>query len=92
MHYHVEVENEEWKDAQHKAAVALCQNVTVKGFRKGKAPFETAVKYVRPQDILERAADKMVQKAWKELLEDKIPDDYKDVRKIVTKASKYTYL
>lgn len=71
VHYHVEVEQEEWKDAQRKAAMALCQNVTVKGFRKGKAPFETAVKYVRPQDILEKAADKMVQKAWKELLEDK---------------------
>ena len=68
--FHVEVEAEEWKEAQNKAAHALVQNVTVKGFRKGKAPFETAVKYVKPQDILERAADKMVQKAYADLLKD----------------------
>ena len=35
-----------------------------------------------------------IAKEYKELLEDKIPDNYKDpdVRKIVAKASKYTYL
>jgi len=43
--------------------------------------------------VREYMFDKIADK-YKELLEEKIPDDYKDpdVRKIVAKASKYTYL
>ena len=72
-----EVSGEEWKKAQQNAIVALAQNVTVKGFRKGKAPLAQASKYINPRDVLDRAADKFVQKAYKEML------DNHDVKPIV---------
>ena len=71
------VEGDEWKKAQQNAIAALAQNVTVKGFRKGKAPLATASKYINPRDVLDRAADKFVQKAYKEML------DNHDVKPIV---------
>lgn len=72
-----EVSGEEWKKAQQNAIAALAQNVTVKGFRKGKAPLQQASKYINPRDVLDRAADKFVQKAYKEML------DNHDVKPIV---------
>lgn len=72
-----EVSGEEWKKAQQNAIAALAQNVTVKGFRKGKAPLQQAAKYINPRDVLDRAADKFVQKAYKEML------DNHDVKPIV---------
>ena len=72
-----EVSGEEWKKAQQNAIAALAQNVTVKGFRKGKAPLQQASKYINPRDVLDKAADKFVQKAYKEML------DNHDVKPIV---------
>lgn len=69
LHFIATIEGEEWKNAQQKALVALAQNVTVKGFRKGKAPLAQASRLVNPKDVLDRAADKFVQKAYKEMLE-----------------------
>lgn len=69
LHFIATIEGEEWKNAQQKALVALAQNVTVKGFRKGKAPLAQASRLVNPRDVLDRAADKFVQKAYKEMLE-----------------------
>ena len=69
LHFIATIEGDEWKNAQQKALVALAQNVTVKGFRKGKAPLAQAARYVNSKDVLDRAADKFVQKAYKEMLE-----------------------
>lgn len=69
LHFIATIEGEEWKNAQQKALVALAQNVTVKGFRKGKAPLAQAARYVNQRDVLDKAADKFVQKAYKEMLE-----------------------
>ena len=69
LHFIATIEGEEWKNAQQKALVALAQNVTVKGFRKGKAPLAQASRLVNPRDVLDKAADKFVQKAYKEMLE-----------------------
>lgn len=63
------VEGQEWKDAQGKATNELAKNVTVKGFRKGKAPLAQAVKYIKTVDVLDKAADKAVQLAYKEMIE-----------------------
>ena len=69
LHFVATIEGDEWKNAQQKALVALAQNVTVKGFRKGKAPLAQAARLVNPRDVLDRAADKFVQKAYKEMLD-----------------------
>ena len=69
LHFVATTEGDEWKNAQQKALVALAQNVTVKGFRKGKAPLATAARYVNTRDVLDKAADKFVQKAYKEMLD-----------------------
>ena len=63
------IANNEWKDAQHKATVDLAKNVTVKGFRKGKAPLAQAARYVKASDVLDKAADKAVQLAFNEMIE-----------------------
>lgn len=69
LHFVATTEGDEWKNAQQKALVALAQNVTVKGFRKGKAPLAQASRYVNMRDVLDKAADKFVQKAYKEMLD-----------------------
>ena len=37
--------------ATEKAIKNLCQNITVRGFRKGKAPIEEARKFIRSDDL-----------------------------------------
>lgn len=69
IRFTVVVEGEEWQKAQQKALNELAKNVTVKGFRKGKAPVAQAAKYVKPVDIMDKAADAVVNKAYKEMLE-----------------------
>ena len=69
VHFSVVVEENEWKDAQHKATIDLAKNVTVKGFRKGKAPLAQAARYVKASDVLDKAADKAVQLAFNEMIE-----------------------
>jgi len=69
LHFSAVVEGDEWKDAQQKAMVSLAKNVTVKGFRKGKAPLAQAMRYVNPTDVMNNAADKAVQKAFNEMVE-----------------------
>ena len=63
------VEGDEWKDAQRKATADLAKNVTVKGFRKGNAPLAQAARYIKPADVLDKAADKAVQMAFNEMIE-----------------------
>lgn len=42
IRFTVVVEGEEWQKAQQKALNELAKNVTVKGFRKGKAPVSSS--------------------------------------------------
>ena len=69
IHFYATVEGQEWKDAQQKATIDLAKNVTVKGFRKGKAPLAQAARYIRPSDAMDKAADTAVQKAFNEMIE-----------------------
>ena len=47
--------------ASQKAINHLCQNVTVKGFRKGKAPIDEASHYLRNEDIVNRTIDNLLK-------------------------------
>ena len=68
IRFNATVEGDEWKDAQSKATRDLAENVTVKGFRKGKAPLAQAIKYIPTRDILDKAADRAVNKAYEEMV------------------------
>ncbi|MFA6755177.1 MAG: trigger factor [Bacilli bacterium] len=50
-----EVNGKAWKDAQDKATKKLCENVEIKGFRKGKAPLEMAKQRLSNGQIYEEA-------------------------------------
>ena len=69
IHVHAVVEGDEWKNAQQKALEDLAKNVTIKGFRKGKAPLAQSVKFVNPRDVMDKAADKAVNRAFNEMLQ-----------------------
>jgi trigger factor len=53
----------------------LCEKVTVKGFRTGKAPKEIAMRYVRNEDIYDGMVNKLIDKDFPSLL-----DKYEDLR------------
>ncbi|HBD06560.1 MAG TPA: trigger factor [Firmicutes bacterium] len=51
-----------------KAQRLLAENVQIKGFRKGKAPFSEAVKYIKAEDMYDRMIKLMVKDTNKTLL------------------------
>jgi trigger factor len=57
----VQFDGEEVNKASHKAVNKLSQNVTVPGFRKGKAPVEAASKYLRNQDVADETIDELLR-------------------------------
>ena len=64
---------EEWTEAKDQALKELARNVTVKGFRKGKAPLAQAAKYINNSALLDRAGNKLVSKAYEKIVnEEKI--------------------
>ncbi|NQX84022.1 MAG: trigger factor family protein, partial [Mycoplasmataceae bacterium] len=48
---------DEWKKAVNKSKEELLKNVTVKGFRKGQAPKDIALKQIEPTSIYKNALD-----------------------------------
>lgn len=62
--------NEEIQTLIRKANVFLASQVTIKGFRKGKAPLEIASKYVNPNDLDERVSRKLIDLAFKDYIAD----------------------
>ena len=72
-HSHVQVDvvvNEKsWKDAQEKAFNKLAENVTIDGFRKGKAPKNLVKSHVDPMKVLDEAINALLPKIYQEILE-----------------------
>lgn len=60
---------DEYAPIAHKAQVALCNEVKVDGFRKGKAPLDVAIRYVKPEDIYNRMINKLIDKDFNFLLD-----------------------
>ncbi len=76
----------------------LCAGVTVKGFRKGKAPKDIAQRYISSEDIYNGMVNKLIDRDFMSLL-----NDYKDVASVANikpslnvtydqKAKKYNFL
>jgi trigger factor len=61
---------QEWKNAQDKAYANLAQNVTVQGFRKGKAPLELAKKHIDGRKMVEKAVDILLPLGNQKVLEE----------------------
>ena len=61
---------QEWKNAQDKAYANLAQNVTVQGFRKGKAPLELAKRHIDGRKMIEKAVDILVPLGNQKVLEE----------------------
>ena len=76
-HSHVEVlvtvDQKTWKDAQKKAFEKQAANVTVDGFRKGKAPEHLVRQKVDQMKVLDDAINSVLPIAYREIIEqDKI--------------------
>ena len=76
-HSHVQidvvVDEKSWKDAQEKAFNKLAENVTIDGFRKGKAPKNLVKARIDQMKVLDEAINSLLPKIYEEILtEDKI--------------------
>lgn len=62
------VSGEQWAAAQEKALKKLANNVTVKGFRKGKAPLDKVRKVVSQIDIANEAINQSLNDAYRAVI------------------------
>ncbi|MCQ2087195.1 MAG: trigger factor [Bacilli bacterium] len=65
----VNVDVESWKAAQEKAFAKLAANVSVPGFRKGKAPLNMVRGKVDPAKIMDEAINSLLPVAYKDILD-----------------------
>ena len=90
-HGHVEVlvtvDEKTWKDAQEKAFNKLAENVTIDGFRKGKAPKNLVKSKIEPMKVLDEAINSLLPKMYQEILEKDGVRPYARPRVDVTKVS-----
>ena len=94
----VSLDSAKWHENQDKALKKLCENVTLKGFRKGKVPFELAKDHVSKGDTLNEAINlslnelyqlalsenKLQPYAQPEVRVEKVNDDELEVKFIIT--------
>ena len=59
---------EEWKDFWKGAEGEALGKVKIKGFRPGKAPADMAERRIDKADVLDRAAEKAIQKTYAEII------------------------
>lgn len=65
----VEVEPKQWEDAKKDAAREVSKQIRVKGFRKGKAPYNVVVRHVGEGVIIEEAMEKLGNELYREVME-----------------------
>lgn len=66
----VEFDAVEWKAAQEKAYKKLAKEVTVSGFRKGKAPLDIAKKTINAQKAMTEAIDIILPDGYEQVLKE----------------------
>lgn len=71
-HSHVQVDvvvdEKTWKDAQEKAFNKLAENVTIDGFRKGKAPKNLVKARIDQMKVLDEGINALLPKIYEEIL------------------------
>lgn len=75
-----EIDGQMWKDAQTKAFKKLSQNVTVDGFRKGKAPEHLVRGKIDPAKLMDEAINSVLPDAYEEALREENIDAYAQPR------------
>ena len=90
-HSHVQVDvvvdEKTWKEAQDKAFDKLAENVTIDGFRKGKAPKNLVKAHVDPMKVLDEAINALLPKIYGEIIEQDGIRPYARPQVDVTKVS-----
>ena len=66
----VDVETATWKEAQEKAFKKLAANLSVEGFRKGKAPEHIAKKHIDQAKVMNEAINSLIQPCFEEVLKE----------------------
>ena len=61
---------EELQKYYHSALVACCNEVTIRGFRKGQAPLDVASRAVNPEMLNDRFTRKIIDKSFKSYIQD----------------------
>ena len=79
----INIESDNWDLEQKKIAKSLISNIKMDGYRKGKVPYEIAIKRIHPSEIFNRALDKVLKNTTKEIIETQqfkeIEDDILDL-------------
>ena len=83
----VTVTEEAWKEAQKKAFEKLAKNVTVPGFRKGKAPTNLVKDKVNQVQVMDEAINGILPSLYREVLEEEHLQPYAQPKVDVTKLS-----
>ena len=90
-HSHLEVlvtvDEKTWKDAQKKAFNKQAANVTVDGFRKGKAPANLVKAKVDQMKVLDDAINSLLPVAYREIIEQDGVRPYAQPKVDITKVS-----
>ena len=74
----VEFNKDEISTATTKASISASQNITVPGFRKGKAPIEKAMAYISSQKFNDEVIHQLLKTIDKEVAQDKEFKEYLD--------------
>lgn len=90
-HSHVEVivtvDEKAWKDAQTKSFKKLAENVSVPGFRKGKAPENMLKGKIDPMKVMSNAVDQLLPTIYKDILDNEDIKPYAQPKVDITKIS-----
>ena len=78
----IEFNKEEIASASNKAANVVSQNITVPGFRKGKAPIEKAMAYISSEKFNDEVIHQLLKNIDKEASQDKEFKKYVDENKL----------
>ena len=83
----VSVDTETWKDAQNKSFNKLAKNVTVDGFRKGKAPLNLVKDKIDPMKMMDDAINSLLPSLYKECLDEEKIQPFAQPKVEVSKLS-----
>ena len=65
----VNVDKDLWKKAQDKAFEKLAENITIDGFRKGKAPVSLVKKHINQMDVFNEAINDVLTPVYQDVIE-----------------------
>lgn len=72
----VEIDDESWQKAKHRAARRLAKRVKIPGFRPGKAPYPVIVRNVGEGPIIEEALELLIDDIYPKILDEAEIDPY----------------